>query len=116
MSEGCLLLFSLTGAEQPGQPWLAACSPALPFHSQDTMSKKKDKCVLCPFLQHSKPVWELVVNSALLGPVFEFLVEKECSNLHLIFVRLSSGDAVRPKVCLISKTCSAWYLISFLPN
>lgn len=90
---GCLLPFSFMGAEQPGQHWLTACSPALPFHNQDKMSKKDAKCVLCLFLQHSKPVWELVLNSALLGPVFEWktLVETESSSLHLIFARLSSG-------------------------
>jgi len=77
----CLLPFSFMDAEQPGQHWLTACSPALPFHNQGKMPKKENRCVLCLFLQHSKPVWELVLNSASLGPVFEWgaLLEKKCS-------------------------------------
>ena len=42
----CLLPFSFMDAEQPGQHWLTACSPALPFHNQGKMPKKENRCVL----------------------------------------------------------------------
>lgn len=72
--------------------WVALAN-SFPLHNQDKMSTKEDKCVLCLFLQHSKLVWKLVLNSALLEPVFEWgtLLEKECSSLHLMFDRFSSG-------------------------